>query len=193
MMAGRHISMDISKLPRMSETGKHAPQPSAQPPPGDQPQREPERAEPGVAYERTGPGPEIWFSIAIGVILLLMYPRFLQWVSSKLFGTHFNPFLLPDGSVIPYTRVPEFWGDLGPTLFGVVLIVEGIALACSRTRAVMWAAFALTVCATAYNFGYLVVSYSRYGLAIISALAVVFGVYIAMYQWKLLQRSAWRA
>ena len=180
--------MDISKLPRMSETAKHAPSP---PPPVDQASAQATRPEPApVAYEEPDAGPAIWISIAIGIILLLMYPRFLQWVSSELFGTHFNPFVKPDGTVVPYTQVPEFWADLGPTLFGVVLILEGMALALVRRRAVLWLAFTLTVLATAYNFGYLVASYAKYGLAIISAMAVVFGVYIAMYQWKLLRRRA---
>src|SRR5688572_15728443 len=127
--------MDISKLPRMSETGKHTPPPQTATD-AEQSHIPPARgAVPASSvYKRSSPGPEIWFSIAIGVILLLMYPRFLQWVCAQLFGTHFNPFVMPDGTVIPYPQVPEFWGDLGPTLFGIVLIVEGLALAFSRRR-----------------------------------------------------------
>jgi hypothetical protein len=184
--------MDISKLPRMSETNKHAAPPPA-PAPAEREMQDPSARAAPVAetYEPVSPGPEIWLSIAIGSILLLMYPRFLQWVFSELFGTHFNPFVRPDGTIVPYPQVPEFWADLGVTLFAVVLIIEGVALAFSRRRAILWAAFVLTVSATVYNFAYLVTSYSKYGLAIISALAVVFGVYIALYQWKLLNRHAY--
>jgi hypothetical protein len=125
-------------------------------------------------------------TLVVGVIMLLMYPRFLQWVASKLFGTQFG-WIMPEGK--SYTQMPEFWADLGPTLFGIVLVVEGIALALTRKRGVMIFAFMLTVLATGYNLVYLVMSFGTYGLAIVSALAVAFGVYIAMYQWKLISSS----
>ena len=57
----------------------------------------------------------------------------------------------------------------------------------------MMFAFCLTVVATAYNVIYLVMSFNRFGLALISAFAVAFGVYIAMYQWKLIQLMSPRA
>jgi hypothetical protein len=149
---------------------------------------------PAQAPEPLGAGGDIWISIAVGVILLLMQPRFLLWVSSRIFHTHFNEFIKQDGSgtIVPYPQVPEFWGDLGPTLFALVLILEGIALAFSRNRAVLSLAFGLTVLATAYNAIYVVISYSTYGLALLSALAVVFGVYIARYQWTMLKAFAAR-
>jgi hypothetical protein len=50
-------------------------------------------------------------------------------------------------------------------------------------------ALALTVLTTLYNLGYLVTSFGSMGLAYISAFAVAFGVYIAMYQWNLLKAS----
>jgi hypothetical protein len=175
--------MDISKLPRLSETGKHAPAPS--PAPDSEPQIP--MAAP-VKPEPRSIGADVWFSIAIGALILLMYPRFLQWVSSRVFGTHFNEFMLV-GKVVPYPQVPEFWSDLGTTSFGLMLIIEGVALALLRRRGVLIAAFGLTVVVTAYNLIYLVASFSKYGLALVSALAVIFGVYIAMYQWRMLQAS----
>jgi hypothetical protein len=187
--------MDLSKLPRLSETNKEPPPAST--PELDQPlpaQRLP-NVHPAAAYEPRAAEPvaasgDVWISLAVGVVLLLMQPRFLLWVSSRVFGTHFNEFLKPDGAVVPYPQVPEFWGDLGPTLFAFVLILEGITLAFSRNRAVLALAFGLTVLATGYNAIYLVMTYSTYGLALLSALAVVFGVYIARYQWTLLKAYA---
>jgi hypothetical protein len=180
--------MDLSKLPRLSETDKHAPQPPdpeslLDPQPADRP--------PVVSpMPAATVGPEAWFSIGIGVILLLMFPRFLQWASSRVLGTHFNEFVLSDGTIVPYPQVPTFWMDLGPTLFGIVLILEGVALVLARNRLVVWFAFVLTVAATAYNIGYLVMSYSTQGLALVSAFAGLFGVYIAMYQWRMLHPAA---
>ena len=187
--------MDVSKLPKLSDTQKEqkaqeanasaAPAATVAPvePMAVQQVDRPHQH----THELASSSADVWISLAIGALLLLMYPRFLQWLSSRLFGTHFNPFLDAAGNVVPYTKVPEFWGDLGPTLFGVVLIVEGLALALMRKRGVMMLAFGLTVIATAYNAIYLIMTYNTYGLAIVSALAVAFGVYIAMYQWKLIK------
>jgi hypothetical protein len=178
--------MDLSKLPRLSETDKHSPPPT----PPSVAQRDPIPAQPGIDYRPVEKletsAAEAWLSIAIGVIMLLVYPRFLQWVSSRIFGTHFNEFTL-SGAVVPYPQVPEFWGDLGPTSFAFVLVFEGLVLAFACRRSLVWMAFVLTVLVTAFNLIYVVASYSTYGLAIISAVAVVFGVYIAMHQWKVLQ------
>jgi len=168
--------MDLSKLPKLSET----PRPPAQ---GDPPPAESERRDEGALPPTGG---EVWISIAVGLIMLFLYPRFLQWVFSRLFGTHFNEFVTPAGEVVPYPQMPEFWADLGPTLFGIALLLEGLVLLFAKKRAVLWVAFVLMVGTVAYNLVYAIASYSRYGLAMASALAVVFGVYIAMHQWRLL-------
>src|SRR4051794_40132835 len=104
--------MDVSKLPRLSNTEPPANSESSPPQPVAPVQTEP----------ASNPA-DVWISLAVGVIMLLMFPRFLQWVSSKLFHTNFVPFTMSDGTIVPYTQVPEFWGDLGPTLFAIVLIV----------------------------------------------------------------------
>lgn len=187
--------MDMSKLPRLSQTNKDdAPTPVAgqqtgapAPPPGNvpdyQPRYDPRDIEPGV-------GGEVWISIAVGLILLLMFPRLLKFLSHALFGTFFAPYTMPNGTEVAYTSTPDFWSDLGVTLFAIVLIVEGVALVLGRRRpGVVMFAFGLTVLATLYNLGYLVMSFSTMGLAYISAFAVAFGVYIAMYQWNLLKAS----
>jgi hypothetical protein len=181
--------MDVSKLPKLSNTQEQVRQEQAATAAesSDQAPVPVQAVNPPADLPAPPRGADVWISIAIGVVLLLIFPRFLQWLSHRLFGTHFNPFVLPDGTVVPYTQVPEFWSDLGPTLFGIVLIFEGIALALARKPAVVMIAFALTVLATGYNLVYLVMSYSKYGLALVSALAVVFGGYIATLQWQEIQ------
>ncbi len=84
---------------------------------------------------------------------------------------------------------PNFWSDLAVTSFALALIVEGIALVLSRRWAVVLFALVLTLAATLLNLGFVLGTYSQYGLARISALAVIFGVYMAIYQWTLLQSS----
>ncbi len=159
--------------------------PSSQSPPPSSPQ-------PEYAPEPASVGLEAWISIAVGAFLLLMYPRFLQWLSHRAFGTNFNPFVDSAGNVVPYSQVPAFWSDLGPVLFGVVLILEGLEMAFIRKPALVAVVLTLTALATLYNLIYLVMSYGHYGLAPVSFLAVAFGFYICLYQWKYLRmrRSA---
>jgi hypothetical protein len=129
----------------------------------------------------------VWISVAVGAILLLMQPRLIQFLCHKLFGTSFAPYIDANGNVVPYTAQLDFWSDLGITLFALVLLLEGLALAFTRKRRLVMLAFALTVVTTAYNLGYLIYTFSS-GVAILSALAVAFGGYIAVFEWRLLQQ-----
>ncbi len=183
--------MDISKLPRMSETNKHAPPPATDvasaPDVGHDvaPVRSP------IPYARDdvpSAGADAWISIALGVILILMSPRIWQYALSRLFGTAFTwTFTDPAGNPLPYTQSVFFWGDLALALFAVVLIAEGIVIGFARRRALVAVALALTVLTTLFNLGYLAwMMQGGYGLQIMSAFAVAFGVYIAMYQKRML-------
>jgi hypothetical protein len=210
--------MDLSKLPRLSTTGSPPPDPASPeaPPPElvtttsapaagyctcGAPLRAGARfcdscgapvaagsSQRGFAPEGdAGSGAEVWLSVAIGALLLLMQPRLLQFLSHKLFGTFFSPFLDENNNEVPYTAQMAFWSDLGITLFAFVLILEGLAIAFARRRGVVALAFGLTVATTAYNLAYLVYTFSS-GVAILSAFAVAFGVYIAIFEWRLLQQ-----
>jgi hypothetical protein len=135
-----------------------------------------------------GTGAEVWLSVAIGLLLLLMQPRLLKFLAHKLFGTFFAPYIDPEtGNEVPYTAQLDFWSDLGITLFAFVLILEGLAIAFARRRGVVAAAFALTALTTVYNLAYLLYTFNQ-GIAILSAFAVAFGVYIAIFEWRLLQQ-----
>jgi hypothetical protein len=170
--------MDMSKLPRLSNTSTTH-EGSANPPPG-----EPVAPVPTVRQYNPRPsfGSDAWLSIGIGLFLLLYQPRFLQWVSSRLFHTGFEEPLLD-----PYQRTWVFWSDLGPTLFAVVLIIEGLVLGLSRNRITLAAAMALTALSTLFNLVWLVLSYSQHGLAALSFLAVMVGIFIFRQQWVLFQ------
>ena len=200
--------MDISKLPRLSQTSQSSDQ-GAPPAPADAGGAAVANASlwcarcnapnpAGTRYcgncaaplglrdvPRTEAGIEAWLSIGLGAILLLMNPRLLQYLSHICFGTSFAPYLMPDGTEVPYTAQLDFWSDLGITLFSVVLILDGIVLVISRKAWIVATALALTLAATFYNLCYLVLTFGRAGLALISAFAVIFGVYIALYQWRL--------
>lgn len=191
--------MDMSKLPRLSQTNKDdAPTPipgGAPPPPMPSPDRNVPDYQPrdrvGAAYA-PGIGAEVWISIAVGVILLLMSSRFWQYVFNRANFTW--TFSDPQGNPLTYPQTVFFWGDLAMVAFGFVLVAEGIVLALARRPMVIAAALVFTVLATMLNLAYLIVMMQRgYGLQLISAFAVAFGVYIAMSQWSLLgalRRSA---
>jgi hypothetical protein len=179
--------MDLSKLPKLSQT------PSPPPPvDADTAAQSSNSPPPIVHYERRGqeasPLAEIWISIVVGLILLVMYPTMIKYISSRLFGTAFAPFELNDGTVIPYPKVyPQFWSDLCITAFAFVLIFEGVALAMLRRRWLVMFAFGLTVTATLLNVGFVFATFATYGPPIVSLLASAFGGYIAIYQWRLLR------
>ncbi len=185
--------MDMSKLPRLSQTNKDdAPAPVADgttTPPAPQldravPDYAPSRYEPGI-------GGEVWISIAVGVILLLMSSRFWQYAFFR--STFTWTFSDPQGNPLTYPQTVFFWGDLAMVAFGFVLVLEGVILALAPRRALVAAAMGFTIVATLLNLAYLIVMMGRgYGLQLISALAVAFGVYIAMYQWNLLKRMSRR-
>jgi hypothetical protein len=190
--------MDLSKLPKLSETPRPPPQPGPEAP------RVPvARVEPA----QFGLGAEAWISLAFGMLLLLISHNTLGYFSSKLFHTSFEPFpdptrqyparcdfiLYMDGTKIFYRDTVTFWSDLVVTLFAITLILDGLILLRARRAGVILCALAVTTIATLANLFYLVRTISG-GLPIISILAVIFGVYIAIYQWNLYKsRTAARA
>jgi len=156
---------------------------------------------------------EAWVSIGIGVFLLLWFPTMTKYVSSKLFHTKFAPYAdlagQPSDSVHyfvvddegkkvvteirPYPKTkpgendPNFWNDLAISSFGLALIVEGISLVLSRRPAVIIFALLVTIAATILNLVYFTGTFNKVGIAQISALAVIFGGYMATYQFRLLR------
>ena len=191
--------MDMSKLPRMSQTPP--------PPPELDPSSEVSgegRATRGVAaapqsayrHEHSHaaePAPsfaEAWISIAIGLILLFVFPHFWQWLISKV--SNYKPPFLPitdmaTGAEIPYPQSIFFFSQLCVFAFALVLIIDGLILF-TRRPALLMLAFAFTVITAAMNFICVAnETMQGRGFPLTSGLAFAFGVYIAIFQWKLLQ------
>jgi hypothetical protein len=185
--------MDMSKLPRMSQTP--APPPpldeTAPAPPTDQ--ARPTRAVPvherEYVYEpSTGPLAEAWISLAIGVILLLMFFRPIEYLltSKQSFEQKYS-FSAGDGSPLTYPQTVFFFGDIAIVSFAFVLIFDGLILFTRKPKLIA-AALCFTVIAVLLNLAYVVRMMSGgYGLEFASALAVAFGIYVAIFQWKMLQ------
>ena len=186
--------MDLSKLPKLSETSKEQPPPTSVPTELGQPETSadatPAHAARYAEPVSVGNAADAWIAIGVGAIVVLMSTRFLKFIfsSSGRFAQEFS--FTVNGQIAPYTHTYFFWSDLSLFSFGIAMIVEGLVLAFARKSATVLFAFALTVLATAINAVFLIammVLPDGFGLQIFSALAVVFGIYIAMYQWNLLK------
>jgi hypothetical protein len=132
---------------------------------------------------------DAWISIAIGLILNLITPRIWQFAGSRLLGWQFT-WIFNDatGNPLPYTQTVYFWGDIAFAAFATSLVLEGIVIAAARKPLTVGIALALTAAATLLNLGYVgYMMQAGYGFQIFSGLATAFGVYLVMYEWKLLR------
>jgi hypothetical protein len=155
---------------------------------------------------------EALLSIAFGVFLLLMVSRGVQYLSATLLGRPFTPYPAVEegGPPVDFVRMSNnltgavtdykyrdlldgFWSDMVVTAFALVLILDGILLAFVRKPwAILFSALLITA-ATMMNLWYVGASYARtnpvtgqaYGLAIVSVMAVIAGIAMAGYQFRL--------
>ena len=182
--------MDLSKLPKLSNT----PAPPPQTPPPAQP--------PGNAAPITpGIGAEIWISAIVGIVLMLLGRSFAAWAYTTLTGgtyqTGFNWQIGPKaGQPVGYWELLSgiAWTESGIFLLGVALVLEAIVLltATSSRRApagLIGVALILTVAATVYNGVVAGVLFSMGILPLLSILAFGFGGYIAAYEYRLRKQA----
>jgi hypothetical protein len=193
--------MDMSKLPRLSQSAGAPGSPAQQPAAPENATLAPQPTAPAPAdaapvamaeYHAQPPLPvlaEAWISLAIGAILLLANPHLLQWLISLVSSYH--PSFLPitdlgTGNVVPYSSSVFFFNDLCMFSFAIALLLDGVLLL-SRVRALVILGLIVMLIATAMNAIYLAQSsLNGAGLALMSAIAVAIGVYLAISQWRLL-------
>jgi hypothetical protein len=171
--------MDLSKLPKLSKTG--------QSPPGSE-QTEPVRP-PLECAGRILPAvglAEAWISIALGVLLLFLYPNTLSYLHSPVVFEQNNSVTDAQGNTIPYTKSAYFWTDLGVTVFAIALIVEGIVLAAARKIAPLIFAFCLTSLAAVFNVVVIAHAYPLIGFPAVCGIGVAVLGYMALTQWRLI-------
>ena len=172
--------MDVSKLPKLSESPPPPPVKADDDPPPGAPMSHPTDSEPvsdGVVFA------DVWISLGIGVVLLVMSPRFLQWALAKVGAGEFSwTFSNPDGSPLDYKDSVFFLGDIAVTAFAAVLLVDALTAVLRRPPMLMRIAIALTVITVLLNLYYVATMFSQYGAQIFSLLAFVFGIYILTTQ-----------
>ena len=197
--------MDLSKLPRMSQTPAR-PEPQ-QPGPSER------GAGAGDAYVPlggwhpaphphridVGSGPEAWLAAIIGLLFVFFGWRFGRWLAVTLTGGTFDSGARwsdahpQAGQPVPYWQVDHAvagWSalsDMALFVFGVALLLESAALLSSSRasagaqRAIVGAAALVAGAATVLNLLALIVLMSRApGLPLLSALAVAFGGYMTL-------------
>ena len=178
--------MDVSKLPRLSETKpvQGSPENAPVPAPAEAPPAGPRLS----TLETPRAGAEAWISIAIGLILIFMCPRPLQYLFTRGHPETFTwTFTDANGDPMDYTRTAFFLPDVGVVAFGFILMLDGLLLVFARSRSFVWVTLGLTFIVTALNLLALVTSMNQIGFQILPALAIAFGVYMMAFQWRLVQ------
>lgn len=199
--------MDLSKLPKLSQTPTpaDAQMSSADPPSHDRaspPTPAPMIDHRSVERASAGIGAEVWISLVVGILLLLIGRNFAVYVSDTLAGRTFHTHVTwqagPQiGQEVAYWDLSggTSWTEAGLFVFGLALVIEAIMLMAVFSRfphkaPLAWAALAVTTLATVLNLYVSVLVLSKGLIPLMSGLAVAFGGYMAAYQWRL-ARSLW--
>jgi hypothetical protein len=172
--------MDLSKLPKMSQTPRPA---DGQP----EPAKDSDSPSPPVvesASAHGSEGPEAWISIAIGAILLFWHSHFFGYLADPSNPIH--EILTPTGR-LPYLRSVFFPIELGGVLFGLALVVKGLVLVLVRGKAAILVAIVPMIIATMANLWAVLSAFPVAGFQIAPAVFAAVGVYIVLYQWRSLR------
>lgn len=201
--------MDLSKLPGMSRdrsspppTGDGEPETPPSPPGPQQPPEEPRRLNYAPSSGEPGVGLQVYLSLALGIIFMLMGLRFVRWLFATATGRTFDTDATwttgPDaGQAVGYFELAGYaaWTDMAFFIFGLALVLEAVAvLATVRAEpkirnAALLLAIAVCGLATLLNLGLCIVLFNQGVTPLASLLMTVFGGYITMYLFQL--RTAW--
>jgi hypothetical protein len=195
--------MDLSKLPKLSDTQSQAPPVAPAPvepfqPPG------PSRSQtmdyrPGE--RQIGVGVDIWISLVIGLLLLMMGASFGKYALASLrhqpYHTNVNWTSGPkDGTEVAYFELEGYTAlsDMGIFLFGAMLLAEAAAKFLllikpgTLSKAFLILATLLTAGTTLLNVYAALKMFSAGILPMIAVLAIAFGGWILFDEVTTLQR-----
>lgn len=198
--------MDMSKLPRLSQTTEAPPTGAADPPPPPPPPLPGAPASPTspamdyrAARDDRGTGADVWVSAIIGLVFLMLGWNFAKYLGAALTGRTYQTNVTwtagpKAGQAVAY---PDLEGnpmltDSAMFLFGLALVLEAVVLAVANgnarfKRPLVGVALAIAVAATAYNLYVAARLFSGGLLPLQSLLAVAFGGYIAANQRRMFQ------
>ncbi|HEX2971254.1 MAG TPA: hypothetical protein VHP11_02905 [Tepidisphaeraceae bacterium] len=167
--------MDLSKLPRLSQTQQPA-QPAGQVPPSE--------PTPPPAAPPAARGAEAWISLLLAIVLILFFPRIWQYFLSPSSFTW--TFTDSQGSPLAYTKSAYFLVDAGIAAFAIVLLLDALTLLFSRSVILRISALLVTGLGALFNFVVFALVRNEIGNQIMPLLAGGFGVYTLIYQWQAL-------
>jgi hypothetical protein len=192
--------VDISKLPKLSQTPADPPPVEETPAPETtpavaepvQPHRD-ERREPEL---EVSPG-EIWFNLIVGIIFLFLGQRFGGFAMATLmhqpYHTGFNWSAGPKaGQEVAYLELDgkPYLSESAMFLFGLAVLADtallfAIAKRSKARRVLVSIALFITAAATVYNLYIIAALMKMNVMPLVSLLAVAFGGYMAFQQWAL--------
>jgi hypothetical protein len=194
--------MDLSKLPKLSDSSQ------SQPPPAPMAEAAPQETPQAARYRparSNGVSADIWFNVVVGIILLFLGRSFFSWSIATLTGHPFHtgwtwPADSPKaGQEVSYYELDGYtaFTDTGMFLFGLAILFEAAVVVLAQirpsgpTRALIYLALGLTVLCTLFN---LLVSIKLMTLSppivpLMSGLAVAFGGYMIVSIRGVLQNS----
>ena len=207
--------MDMSKLPRLSQTNKDdapTPVPGGTPAP---PVPDPDRTVPDYqprdrgGYDRGydpgySVGAEVWISVILGIVFMFIGWNFARYAATTLTGgtyhTHVNWTAGEKaGQEVAYYELQGGTAhtDSAMFLFGLALVLEAVAMLIAHTgvpgkRAFVGFALFVTLLATAYNLFVMVKLFGMGITPLMSVIAVAIGGYMATYQWRLFKQVSAR-
>ena len=189
--------MDLSKLPKLSQTAEAARKEGVDPPAAAAPVPP---VGPTTNYQsQAGPvlGAEVWISLVLGLVFVFLGWTFVEYVATvargQAFHTQVNWTEGPKaGQEVAYFELQGYtaWTDASMFLFGAALIADAAMLlvaagSLGRRRWLVWAGFAITLMAVAMN-AVTALMLMRVGIRpLLSLAAIAVGGYMAAYQWRL--------
>ena len=186
--------MDLSKLPKMSQTPTPPP-----PEPTPQPASQPIDYQDQIAHVQSGVGGMVWISVILGALCIWLERRFGAYLLAKLSGREFHTEINwvsgpKTGQEVAYWELggSTAWTEASIFLFGLALVLEALALwvissKMGGKKPVLAISLLVVVIATAFNLFTVVRIMGEGVLPLMSGVALAMGGYMAMYQWKLLR------
>lgn len=131
---------------------------------------------------------EAWLSVAMGVLLLLFFPRILEYFLTP--GSFTWTFHERDGSPLAYTASMFFVLDCGVLALAASFLADGVLLLVTRHRLALIVGAGISAASALINVGVVLWVRSEFGLQIVPVLGVMFCGYMAIHQVTLLRSLA---
>jgi hypothetical protein len=190
--------MDLSKIPRLSGDREN---PVADQNPPSQPVAPADPIPFASRATAEGSLADIWMSVVVGVIFLMLGAGFAKWVAATALGRTYDSHVAwtsgaKAGQTVPYWELSGYQAltESSVFLFGLACIIEAAALAATRfrpqaARLSIILSVAMALVATLYSAVVAVLVFNDGTMPIISVLIVAFGGYMVLQQWRLLRCS----